>query len=118
VSEDQEDLAWAGMVFLLGFTLAFAAILVLLLLPACGATYTNTAVVETSWLGTVSKVDGGTTTMKPLGGNPLAGILDTLWSLTGLLCVLGLLLLLLAWKVPAVRALLTLKHLRAKKLSP
>jgi hypothetical protein len=118
VSEEDEDIVFVGLVFLLGFVLTFGAVCVLFLLPACGATYTNTAVVETSWLGTVTKVDGGTTTPKALGGNPLAGILDTLWSLTGLLCVLGLLLLLLAWKVPAVRALLTLKHLRAKKLSP
>ena len=118
MSEENEDLAWAGMVFLLGFVLAFAAILVVWLLPACGATYTNTAVVETNWLGTVSKVDGGTTTPKALGGNPLAGILDTAWSFMWLIALGVLLLLLLAWKVPAVRALLTLKHLRAKKLSP
>jgi hypothetical protein len=82
----------------------------------CGATYTNTAVVETSWWGGVSKVDGGTTTPKPLGGSPLAGILDSAWSILWLIAFAFLLLLLLAWKVPAVRSLLTLKHLRKPKL--
>lgn len=106
------DKAVTGLIAILGGFVFGLWLAVLFGLIGCGATYTDTKLVETNWYGRVTTVQGGETVAKPLGISPVAGILDTLWSVTGLLVVLGLLFVLLLWKVPALRSLVTLRRLR------
>lgn len=98
--------------FALGFGLA-TLFLAGTCLASCGATYKNTAKLETNWLGQVSEVDGGSSSPSNHGGfGGIGDILDTLWSFAWLIGLFIVLLLLLAWRFPAVRGFLTAKRLR------
>lgn len=98
--------------FALGFGLA-ALFLAGTCFASCGATYKNTAKIETNWWGQVTEVEGGSSSPSNHGGfGVISDILDTVWSFAWLIGFLLLLLVLLAWRFPAVRGFLTAKRLR------
>lgn len=99
----------------MGFGLA-ALFLAGTCLASCGATYRNTAKLETNWLGQVSEVDGGSTTPSNHGiFGGAEGILDTLWSYAWLAGFLLVLVAFVLWRFPAVRGFLTAKKLREQR---
>lgn len=85
------------------------------LLAALGGcvTYEYPAKVKTV-LGFVSTVEGGSSKDETPRPWSMDGILDALWSMTGLAVVGALLLAFAAWRFPAVRGLLTASKLRER----
>lgn len=87
----------AGWRFWLYVLIVVAVVWIALVSLGCaGTTYTNIKRLEIDWKGNVTSVEGGSSTST----SPFADIGHLTSSLTWLLAVGGVVLLIVAWKVP------------------